>query len=206
LPSGFERRFLAVTSADIDGDGLPDFVLLRDGRRGGAPLDNGSAEVIKGQANSHPPPTCVLADLDNNGSLDSDCRRRPYLYGWPARLHAACRAGGHYRALGCGCGWRWQTRFDRPLALDPGKPVQLINHGAKKYHWQVIRTRASKPAAISASISFGIGGEVEIRSGLLRRSSRQLAAAAFRSGRAYPYRRGAHRVAHGLVQSEFGCL
>jgi hypothetical protein len=48
-----------------------------------------------------------------------------------------------------------------------GRAVQLINRGAKNYHYQTIRTRAAKSTGDQRINSFGIGGEIEIRSGLL---------------------------------------
>src|SRR5262249_27328219 len=48
-----------------------------------------------------------------------------------------------------------------------GQAVQLINHGGKNYHYQTIRTRAAKSTGDQRINSFGIGGEIEIRSGLL---------------------------------------
>jgi Tfp pilus assembly protein PilF len=54
------------------------------------------------------------------------------------------------------------------LGLDAqGHPVKAVNHGTKNYHWQVIRTRAVQATGDQRINSFGIGGEVEIRSGLL---------------------------------------
>src|SRR5262249_11612112 len=48
-----------------------------------------------------------------------------------------------------------------------GKAVQLINRGDKNYHYQTIRTRAAQSTGDQRINSFGIGGEIEIRSGLL---------------------------------------
>jgi tetratricopeptide (TPR) repeat protein len=54
------------------------------------------------------------------------------------------------------------------LGLDAtGQPVKSVNHGTKNYHWQVIRTRAVQATGDQRINSFGVGGEVEIRSGLL---------------------------------------
>lgn len=47
------------------------------------------------------------------------------------------------------------------------QPVQAINHGTKNYHWQVIRPRAAQATGDQRINSFGVGGEMEIRSGLL---------------------------------------
>jgi Tfp pilus assembly protein PilF len=48
-----------------------------------------------------------------------------------------------------------------------GQPVKGVNHGTENYHWQVIRTRAAQATGDQRINSFGIGGEVQIRSGLL---------------------------------------
>lgn len=48
-----------------------------------------------------------------------------------------------------------------------GQPVQAINHGSKNYHWQVVRPRAVQAAGDQRINPFGVGGEMEIRSGLL---------------------------------------
>jgi tetratricopeptide (TPR) repeat protein len=48
-----------------------------------------------------------------------------------------------------------------------GKPVQAVNHGSKNYHWQVIRPHAKQAIGDQRINPFGIGGEIEIRSGLL---------------------------------------
>jgi tetratricopeptide (TPR) repeat protein len=48
-----------------------------------------------------------------------------------------------------------------------GKPVQALNRGSKSYHWQVVRPRAAQAVGDQRINSFGVGGEMEIRSGLL---------------------------------------
>jgi hypothetical protein len=48
-----------------------------------------------------------------------------------------------------------------------GTPSALLTHGSKHYNWQDIRVRAAKTSGDQRINSFGIGGEVEIRSGLL---------------------------------------
>src|SRR4030095_5959614 len=54
------------------------------------------------------------------------------------------------------------------LAVDAGgKPLQLMSRGGKNYHRQVLRTRAAQATGDQRINSFGIGGEIEIRSGLL---------------------------------------
>src|SRR4030095_5354324 len=53
------------------------------------------------------------------------------------------------------------------IGLSDGDPVQAITHGTKNYHWQAIRPRAAQASGDQRINSFGIGGEMEIRAGLL---------------------------------------
>ena len=53
------------------------------------------------------------------------------------------------------------------VGLSNGQMVRLIGHGTKGYHWQVFRPRAQATAGNQRINSFGVGGEMEIRSGLL---------------------------------------
>lgn len=46
-------------------------------------------------------------------------------------------------------------------------PVSQISSGSKNYHWQQIRPRAKQATGDQRINSFGVGGEMEIRSGLL---------------------------------------
>jgi len=48
-----------------------------------------------------------------------------------------------------------------------GKPVEATSHGAKNYHWQIIRPHAKQAVGDQRINPFGVGGEIEIRSGLL---------------------------------------
>ncbi|WP_263385180.1 FG-GAP-like repeat-containing protein [Granulicella arctica] len=54
------------------------------------------------------------------------------------------------------------------LGLNPdGAATVARNHGTKDYHWQTIRPRARQATGDQRINPFGIGGEIEIRSGLL---------------------------------------
>ncbi len=63
------------------------------------------------------------------------------------------------------------TKADGRLALlgltRDGEALQATNRGTKDYHWQVIRPRAKQAVGDQRINSFGVGGEIEIRSGLL---------------------------------------
>jgi len=48
-----------------------------------------------------------------------------------------------------------------------GRAMRFINRGTKAYHWQTLRPRAATATGDQRINSFGIGGDMEIRSGLL---------------------------------------
>ncbi len=58
-------------------------------------------------------------------------------------------------------------RLDLLGLTNDGHPVEAINHGTKNYHWQAIRPRAAQATGDQRINSFGVGGEMEIRAGLL---------------------------------------
>ena len=58
-------------------------------------------------------------------------------------------------------------RLDLVGVSASGRLLKAVNHGSKNYHWQVVRPRARQATGDQRINSFGIGGEMEIRSGLL---------------------------------------
>jgi len=174
---------IAIAVADINSDGAVDFVLMnRDGKilrlsDKGAGKDWEVAELAQikiepmvGDVGFIPVPRrhaqLLIADLDNNGSLDivadtknillSDAQGKFAPISLPADV--SVRAISDVNNDG---------RLDLIGVQSDGKPVQLINRGSKNYHYQTIRTRAAKATGDQRINSFGIGGEIEIRSGLL---------------------------------------
>ena len=176
----------SIKTGDINGDGVIDLVcLLRDktvlrlSDKGGGKdwevaellpqirkIDVGSMDPIYYDCD------LLIADLDNNGSLDLIVKGEAFL----------SDAEGKFRSLNNQLsGIRNFTDADvtgdgKPdlIGLDPqrgfelkGKAVLFANHSAKNYHYQTIRTRAAKSTGDQRINSFGIGGEIEIRSGLL---------------------------------------
>ena len=47
------------------------------------------------------------------------------------------------------------------------QPLQATNHGSKNYHWQVVRPHASQASGDQRINPFGVGGEMEVRAGLM---------------------------------------
>jgi Tfp pilus assembly protein PilF len=58
-------------------------------------------------------------------------------------------------------------RLDLLGLTTDGRPTEGMNTGQKNYHWQVIRPRAKEAVGDQRINSFGVGGEMEIRTGLL---------------------------------------
>ncbi len=58
-------------------------------------------------------------------------------------------------------------RLDLLGLSEDGQPRQAINHSSKNYHWQVVRPHASQASGDQRINPFGVGGEMELRAGLL---------------------------------------
>jgi tetratricopeptide (TPR) repeat protein len=117
-----------------------------------------------------------VADLDNNGALD--------LFLAPTKP-AADKAGaliwlgddkGNFVPLDHPAGpalvfdaadLKGDGKLDLLGLSADGQPVQAINQGSKNYHWQIVRPHAVQAVGDQRINPFGVGGEIEIRSGLL---------------------------------------
>jgi len=166
VPVNLTAGVAAVTAGDIDGDGLLDFVVLkRDGsvirlsdKSDGQQWD--TAEVTK--ANPGGSPTLAIADLDNNGSLDLVVGDGQVFLG---SAHGFTRLNGVTPFTGVSVVERGLQNL---VGLSPmGAPIVLVNHGTKNYRWQAVRLRAANVYGDQRINSFGLGGEVEIRTGML---------------------------------------
>jgi tetratricopeptide (TPR) repeat protein len=186
LPAEGLSAVKAIAVADTDNDGVLDLLAVNS---------NGSiASVSFNEKNSWsvtplvqvPNPSTSLAgevrlevaDLDNNGAMDLILspvtpaeKQQPV-----APLIWLGDSNSKFTLLDHAAGP--STIFDIAdlsasgrldlLGFDAsGKPVQAASHGSKNYHWQVIRPHAKQAVGDQRINPFGIGGEIEIRSGLL---------------------------------------
>jgi len=117
------------------------------------------------------------ADLDNNGAIDlllgrvanNGAPNVPGALVWlgdekgsflPAKLAGPAMVFDAADVTADG-------RLDLLGLSSDGHAIQGLNRGLKNYHWQVIRPRALQAVGDQRINSFGVGGEIEIRSGLL---------------------------------------
>ena len=177
----------AIAVADANNDGILDLlVVTADGgvlrisdRNDGEAWDVAEiARVPDPSSNLAGDVRLTVADLDNNGAMD--------LVLAPVTTTAAGSAGGALIWLGNEKGGfelldrrvgmarvfgAVDLNADGKLDLlglsEDGRPIQLINRGARNYHWQIVRPHAAQTSGDQRINPFGIGGEIEVRAGSL---------------------------------------
>jgi hypothetical protein len=172
-------KVLALALGDVNSDGMLDIVALQaDGtiqRLSQTPEGDAWRLVELARWRDFPSEVAVasvrllLADLDNNGSLDliaslpaggrvwlSDARGdfRSLAAPLPGRLFAAAELTG-------------DGRLDLLGLSETGQPLRLVNQGTKNYFWLALRPRAAPVTGDGRINTFGLGGEVDVRAGLL---------------------------------------
>jgi len=176
----------AVGVADTDNHGVLDLVAVEtSGTIAGVSFNEKSGWTVAPLVQI-PNPTAILAgevrlqiaDLDNNGALDLVLSPVASSAGNSAAapLIWLGDASSKFTLLDHATGP--STIFDVAdlsangrldlLGFDSdGKPVQAVSRGSKNYHWQVVRPHAKQAVGDQRINPFGVGGEIEIRSGLL---------------------------------------
>jgi Tfp pilus assembly protein PilF len=179
LPSNLPH-LKAVTVADVSGSGTLALVALEEpgalvaitrANDGWIVASLATAPRLAGGVRLH------AADLDNNGAVD--------LLITPVALNSGDPPGA---LLWLGNGGQKFIPLPAPAGsarvfdvadvngdgkLDllglsaEGQPQQALNQESKKYHWQILRPRARVATGDQRINSFGIGGEMELRSGLM---------------------------------------
>ena len=166
-----------ITVGDLNADGVLDLLALEAGgtvQRLSAtgdqqawdlqPVTTWATLPAEAPAGSY---RLFLADLDNNGGLDLVGSGPTGTQVWLSD------AGGRLRPHATP---DLETFTVADLSSDglldlvglaDGRPVAMIGQSPRAYHWQVIRARATQAAGDQRINSFGVGGEIEIRTGLL---------------------------------------
>ena len=179
-------NIVAMTVADINADGVFDVVTLDAGgvlrrtsrgmsprgRPSGRPDDEWeTADVARWQGlNNAAPGTHRLfaADLDNNGGLDLIAAGAGESRIWlsdPAYTFTGIQNTPEGEVFSV-ADVNTDGRLDL-LARTRGGAVRHLTSGRANYHWTTVRPRAQANAGDQRINSFGVGGDVEVRSGLL---------------------------------------
>jgi hypothetical protein len=169
----------AIGVADLDRDAVFDLVAV--GANGGfaALFETGEGPVWQpGEYAKLPPDTSfhvndfsgrlLVADLDNNGGCDLVWSTRSGTGVWLSDSNGKCQQAGSLEAqVISAADLTGKGRLDL-IGIDRNvQAVRLTNRGTKDYHWQMVRPRAATATGDQRINSFGIGGEMEVRSGLL---------------------------------------
>ena len=179
--------YKAVTVADTSHRGVLDLLAVRsDGAvlRLAEKLDGSgwhSAEVVRvpdassflgGEVRLH------AADLDNNGAIDlllgrvtgGDGANLPGAIVWLGNEQGTFLPATQLNDLARvfdAADVSAEGRLDLLGLTSNGQPIEGTNRGTRNYHWQIIRPRALLAKGDQRINPFGVGGEIEIRSGLL---------------------------------------
>jgi Tfp pilus assembly protein PilF len=207
-------RVTAIAVADFSGDGIVDILGVgSDGvvTRLSTQLNGSSFEAAQVARFDAPPgltpgnARLLVADLDNNGAGD-------LIASGPAGSRTAlASSGGSFRQAGGqlpgGIAFAADVDGDGRLELvvQRGDGAGLIRvKGQKNYRWQAIRPRAVTATGDQRINSFGVGGEVEVRTGL-HVQKQVVAAPVVHFGLGDAMRAEVARITwpNGFLQSEF---
>jgi tetratricopeptide (TPR) repeat protein len=182
LPGAIEAA-KAISAADVNNDGVLDLIaaqangsIIRISDRNEG-QDWELAEIANFAVSRLAEPLRLhLTDLDNNGGLDlllastGDFSKTVggliWLSDGKTMLKALPEPVGGARCFDA-VDLNADGRLDLIGFYPQGEPYVNINHGTKNYHWQNIRPRAAQASGDQRINSFGIGGEMEVRAGLL---------------------------------------
>ncbi len=168
----------AINIADLNGDGVFDLVALESNGSVLRISDQGegrdwqTAEIFRSEKAEQVPAgtmRLLVADIDNNGGMDMVVAGSASAEVWLSDIQ------GNFNRLATSVNARiFSTadftndgRLDLVGLSADGKASRYLSRGTKNYHWQTIRPRAATSTGDQRINSFGIGGEMEIRSALL---------------------------------------
>ena len=173
------NNVLTVNTADIDRNAVIDLVVLKDD---GAILrmsntQQGTSWQIEEIARWDGIPDGLesgttrlfIEDLDNNGGIDLLVSTTQGSFVWlgdEGGVFVPLAAAIKTQVYGV-ADLSEDGRLDMLTVAETGEAVILVNQSTKQYQWNEIRPRAAYTMGDQRINSYGIGGEIEIRSGLL---------------------------------------
>ncbi|MFB6098522.1 MAG: CRTAC1 family protein, partial [Salinibacter sp.] len=167
----------ALSVGDVNRNGTLDLLLLRgNGRIVGltaTPTGWSTRDLI--QTSPLPDDASVATtqlltgDLDNNGALDLMRSALGTAEVWLRDSTGAFvpRPGSVSHSVFAAADVRGEGRLDLLGLSESGTPLRLTNRGTKNYHSQRIQPRAARTRGDRRINPFGLGGEIELRAGLL---------------------------------------
>ncbi len=163
---------LAINVMDADDNGVLDLVVAQSDGTIVSIADNDKVgwsveELAKTNADGKPA-SLRVADLDNNGGLDlilSGAGSKVWLNDGNGKFTSINDPVSSDRVFDV-FDVNSDGRLDLIALSGDGTPHQAINKGTKNYHWQIVRPRASNAVGDQRINPFGVGGEMEIRSGM----------------------------------------
>ena len=188
LPNGASGNANALNVMDVDNDGVLDLLVLQtDGIIARFSDKDHGVDWVRTEIARSPDPksdrftgpaNLKVADLDNNGGLDLvvmsslpfessvRCTRDCTLVWLNDGNSKFNLLQGDFGDVFDVADMNNDGRLDL-LGFSPqGQLIQSINHGSKNYHWQIVRPRAVQATGDQRINSFGVGGEMEIRTGM----------------------------------------
>jgi cytochrome c-type biogenesis protein CcmH/NrfG len=110
----------------------------------------------------------IVADVDNNGGSDFIWATQSGTNVWLSDSNGKCQQVSSLEAQVLSVAdLTGKGRLDLIGVAKSKDSVRFVNRGTKDYHWQSVRPRAATATGDQRINTFGIGGEMEIRAGLL---------------------------------------
>jgi hypothetical protein len=177
LPAPPATSPVAMTVGDLDADGRFELVVLEQaGTINALTLGDGrwTTRAIAKRESVQLSARLIAGDFDNNGAVDliatSDAGSRVWLGDSSRQLRLAdWSVSGEVFPAG---DLNADGRLDLLGVVEAAPPtgpqiVRLLGQGTTAYHWKEIRTRGQETAGDQRINSFGVGGYIEARAGLL---------------------------------------